>query len=152
WLGRGGVKVVRVAAAEYAAEVARAVRRGILAHDDGASEVRVHRLEAAAPGGFRGAVGDALGLAPGLDRGEYLRQAVRVLEYRPTVFLCEPAMTPTAPSLLDQAEAFVEEVSKTGSGPPATVVLFDTPAAPLSGEAYDLAVGGPSEGVLKDAG
>src|SRR5262249_25596922 len=47
---------------------------------------------------------------------------------------------------------FLQDVAKTGDGATATVVLLDTPVAPLSGNAFDLASGAPSEGVLGEEG
>jgi hypothetical protein len=170
WLNEGGVCLVRVSSSASAPDLADAIRRAILAHDENTSEVSVQLLpaELARPP-FGDAVAHAFGLAPGLSRREQVRLAARVLAHRPAVFLFEgppPGADdlpprreevfaegePPRPRALVHAEAihFLEQVSREENAPPATVIFFDTPRHPLGSTAHDLSVGGPTQGVLAE--
>jgi hypothetical protein len=148
WRQQGGVKVLRIAAAELAPELAAAIARAVRGSDD-VGDVRVRALSTAAlAAGLRTAVGESLELPGGTDRREYLRLLARELG-TPTVFVAEPAEWPAGAALLHDADELSEEVARSPSAPAVTFVLLDTPERPLSGLAADLATGRPVDSLFR---
>lgn len=168
WIDRGGVKVVRVSSARVGVGIAQAIRRNILAHDEGTSDVRIHLLDPSwTELSQYTVITRVLGLSPDLPRRELLRQASRVLLHRPTVLLFEgphvsdPCARGDSPepqegrarasrSLLEEWTHFLDEVGRI-EGAVVTILAFDTPTRPRASSFYDLTVGMPAEGVLRES-
>jgi hypothetical protein len=151
WARQGGARVVRIAAAGLAGEMARGIRRAVRAHDDGDRDVQVYLAETGlAAAGLRSVLARVLDLPDEPDRRAFLQSAARLLSGWPTL-LVVPAAEPGAdPRLWRDAVELVEQLGKVQADARATIVLLDTPAAPVAEEAFDLTVGALADPVLAD--
>jgi hypothetical protein len=164
WIEHGGVKVVRAPGAEYAPEVAALLRRVVRAYDDGATEVRFHPLYGESlVSGLGPAIREALELSETPGTRAWYRQAAEALSLRPAVLIGLPPVdvsrpaaggddrsAPAPPGLHAAALDFLEQISRIDPPAVATLILLDTPQHPLAADAYDLTVGSPVDGVLRE--
>jgi hypothetical protein len=154
WAGTGGARLVRIASAGLAGEMARAIRRAVRGHDDGDRDVQVYLVEPGeAAAGLQAVLRGVLGLPDEpdpSDRRSFLSSAGRLLAGWPTVIVL-PAVEPGAdPRLWRDAQEIAAGVARAQPDAQATIVLLDTPAAPLADEAFDLTVGALADPVLAD--
>src|SRR5215468_4741847 len=112
WTRQGGVRVARLAGPEHAPEMAAALRRAVLAHEEGAGEVRVLVVEEVPAGaGLRGLLAPVLELPDGLGLRPFLERLAGVLDVARTVVVFSPPQG-AVPGLVTEAEAIADQVRK----------------------------------------
>jgi hypothetical protein len=143
---------MRIASTELAGEMTRAVRRTVRGLDDGDRDVQVYIIdEALASAGLKAIIASVLTLPEEPDRRAFLAQAARMLAGWATVIVV-PAVGPGAdPNLWRDSRELVDQLVRLQADARATIVLLDTPQAPLAPDAFDLTVGGLADPVLADA-